>query len=306
MKKFTEEEVAETSIVVSATRRYVFIALPDGTRVRAKLRPKLDDVAVGDRVTWSSDGSSKTITAVLPRRNLLSRSFRGTTKRLAANVDLAVIVTAPPPLFNAKFIDRVLAVTGSEGVPALLVINKSDLGRSQCDEIAQRYSSVTTSLVVSAHSNEGLAALQEILRDPALKIVTLAGVSGVGKTTILSSLVPSLELRVREVSPKTGQGRQTTSQAIGFDYPRGEGANALLVDLPGIQSFGVTHLSKEQILSSFTEFTALVSECEYSNCSHIAELVCGVKRGLEMGSVAKSRYDSYLDMINELELAREY
>ena len=117
--------------------------------------------------------------------------------------------------------------------------------------------------------------------------------------------MPEARRKTAEISRKTGKGRQTTSQAVGYLYP-GAAAPSLLIDLPGLANFGVTHLSKTQVARGFKEIEAQARFCEFSDCSHLAEPDCAVKSAVERGEISASRYLSYLHMLEEIEAARPY
>jgi len=301
------EQSSPQALVITATRRSVHILTPEGTTLKGRVSTHARDITVGDTVTYSLERGEAFITKVLPERNCLSRAYRERKKKLAANLDRVFIVTATAPLFNEIFVDRIIAVATREDIPCTLIVNKTDLDLESTLPLVHTYERLGIPvLYTSARLGEGMTAVEAALADRHLKIVALAGVSGVGKSSILNHLIPEAESRTAEVSHRTGQGKQTTSQSRGYTYNRPAATPLLIIDLPGIQKFGVTHLTKREAAESFTEFREYAPECRFSDCSHTAEEECGVQDAVDDGRIALSRYVSYLDMIEEIESAREY
>ena len=151
-----------------------------------------------------------------------------------------------------------------------------------------------------------MQALFALLTQETLHAAAFTGISGVGKSTILRALLPEATIRTGEVRARTGQGRQTTSQTVGHLFQRAATAPALLFDLPGVQQFGVCHLTESEVHAGFPELERLRSQCKFSDCSHHAEPACAVREAVLQGALAASRYRSYLDMIKEIRAAARY
>lgn len=293
--------------VIRLSRRYVDIMLKDGSLVRAISESQALGVTVGDQIIYENKQGGYVIKDILERKNCIERSYQKNTKILAANVDLVIIVSAITPLFNRSFIDRVLVETRSQKIDTLLLINKIDLGLDEAQNLIAPYLSIKIACAyASAHSGEGLDNLRAILSDPKLSVVTLVGISGVGKSSILNCFIPEASRPTQNVSLRTGQGRQTTSQSIGYSLARNGLAPLLLIDLPGLSNFGLAHHSKESIRQFFPEFKSRLSKCQYSSCLHIDEPNCEVKQAILENQIEISRYQSYIDIINEIESAKEY
>ena len=299
---------AREAIVISASRRHVILS-PDGVELlKGTTSSKALDVTVGDKVLYAADGRGVVfIHALQPRKNCVSRSFHGTTRLIAANLDHLFIVAAVLPLFNTIFIDRIAAVAHAEGIPVSILVNKVDLGMESTSRLVEVYDRLGFNvLLTSARLGSGIEGIREILARPDFSVVALAGISGVGKSTFVNQLIPGAARPVGEIREGKGAGRQTTSQSFGFLYERPENSGVLIIDLPGIQNFGVSHLSREQIAESFCEIIKYRNGCEFSNCSHILEDKCAVKEAVESGEIADCRYQSYLHMLDELDMVRKY
>jgi ribosome biogenesis GTPase len=144
------------------------------------------------------------------------------------------------------------------------------------------------------------------LEAPSLKVAALCGVSGVGKSTILNRLVPGADSRVGALSDKTGQGRQTTTQPRGYLCELPNGTRKILIDFPGVQFFGLSHVAADRLSDAFEEFHARKGACRFLDCRHLKEPDCAIRAAVERGEIARSRYESYLQIVEEIEDARAY
>lgn len=300
----------EECLVISRTRRYVELVNKNGDICLGRALNSKLDTCVGDKVLVSQEGIDKVVTEIRERKNCLSRSYLGKQKQLIANLDLLIIVSAPEPAPNAVFIDRVLVASTNEGIAQTIAVNKSDLTDelARVQNIAKIYQELGYEIsFLSAKSNLGVDELRMRLENPELEIVGLVGISGVGKSTMLNRLVPTADAKTRTVSEKSGQGKQTTTQAYGYIMPRKSAAMPLiLVDLPGLQNFGVSHLSALEVRNAFLEFSSFERDCQYADCSHTVEPQCGVLNALREKQIAESRYASYLNILEELKASRPW
>lgn len=265
-------------------------------------------VAVGDRVEFSPserDGQPGYITVIEPRKNYIIRRASNLSKEahiLAANIDqMALIVTLAHPTTSLTFIDRLLATAEAYGVKALLVINKTDLLESEEDRelleaVSYLYSSIGYQVVaVSAKTGAGLDRLRELLGD---KVTLLSGNSGVGKSTIINDILPSVKQKTAEISAVHNTGMHTTTFSEMFALPADMGGG-FIIDTPGVKGFGTIDFDKTEVSHYFPEIFKASADCKYGNCTHTHEPGCNVRHMLEENHIAQSRYNSYLSILED-------
>ena len=251
-------------------------------------------VAVGDNVrVLALDAENGAVEQVLPRRTVLARPdvfYSHLRQLLVANADQLLIVAAwREPIIWFELIDRYLIAAERAQLPAMLCINKVDLAddRRACEMALKPYHALGVEVILtSAETGEGVERLRERLVG---RVSVLAGLSGVGKSSLLSAVEPGLRLRVAEVSDRKHEGRHTTTQSS-WHTLAGGGA---VVDTPGIRDFGLAGLYKQDLTSYFPEFVAHTANCRFRNCTHINEVGCGVLAAVQRGEIAESRYHSY-------------
>ncbi len=258
-------------------------------------------VAVGDKVIVAQDGQGGgVVEAVLPRHNMLARpdTFYGHLQQvIAANLDQLLIVASwRNPHFWPELVDRYLITAGLHDLEPIICVNKTDLAESQ-DEILtylQPYQMLGHRLILtSAITGEGLDELREAL---AGKITVLSGMSGVGKSSLLSAVQPGFELRVHEVSEHSGEGQHTTTQATMLPF----GEDGFVVDTPGIRTFGLAELDPAELVEFYPEFLRYVNFCQFGNCSHTHEPGCAVTDAVQKGQISDWRYYNYQKLYKTL------
>jgi ribosome biogenesis GTPase len=272
--------------------------------VRAKLMgPKKslgNTVVVGDRVAITREPAHVVIESVEPRRNAFSRRAAGDRPEeqvVGANLDQVVMVAAmADPPFRAGLVDRVLAQAEHAGIPARLVLNKTDLGDAdEARAILDAYRAAgVAGHSVCAKRGEGVDPLREACRGRRSLFV---GHSGVGKSTLLSALAPGLDLTAGTVNPKTGKGRHTTTAAV---LLRPE-AGLELIDTPGIRSFALWGIGARDLEQAYLEFRPFLGSCRFGDCRHDAEPGCGLRAASESGQVSRRRFESFHKLREELE-----
>lgn len=277
-------------------------------RIKGKFRIKgiksTNPVAVGDIVDFelddSSDKTTGTIYDIHDRKNYIVRKSVNLSHQMhiiAANIDrVFLLVTINNPPTTTSFIDRFLVTAEAYGIEAVLVFSKTDTyDEDMRDEqlyLQYVYAQIGYKcLKVSAKENKGLDELKALMKD---KVSMFSGHSGVGKSTLINALEPSLDLKTKEISEQHQQGQHTTTFAEMFDLSFG----AQIIDTPGIRGFGIVDMEKEEISDYFPEFFKLKNDCKFNNCLHKDEPQCAVKNALEKDEIAWSRYRSYLQILD--------
>ncbi|QEY65233.1 small ribosomal subunit biogenesis GTPase RsgA [Metapseudomonas lalkuanensis] len=271
-----------------------------GQIMRCHLRANLPPLVTGDRVVWRAGAQgSGVIVAQLPRSSELCRpDMRGVLKPVAANVDQIVIVFAPLPHPHANLIDRYLVAAEHAGIHPLLLLNKADLvddeNGAMLDELLGVYRQLGYPLLeVSARQGGGMEDLMARLDG---HISVFVGQSGVGKSSLVNSLLPGVDTRVGALSELTGKGTHTTTTARLFHFPGG----GELIDSPGIREFGLGHVSRDDVEAGFIEFNELLGTCRFRDCKHDREPGCALLKALEDGRVHPQRMASYRHILASL------
>ncbi len=276
-------------------------------RIKGKFRIKgiksTNPIAVGDRVHFEvetiGDDTIGIINKIVDRKNYIIRKSVNLSKQthiIAANLDqVFLLVTLNNPTTYPVFIDRFLVTAEAYEIPAILLFNKVDsYTPEELDEIkylAALYRKIGyTCLGISALTGKNIDTVKEMMLG---KTSMFSGHSGVGKSTLVNSIAPDLDIKTSKISEQHLQGQHTTTFAEMFDLDFG----ARIIDTPGIKGFGIVDMEKEEIGGYFPEFFELKQDCKFHNCIHIEEPKCAVKEALETGDIAWSRYQSYLQMV---------
>jgi ribosome biogenesis GTPase / thiamine phosphate phosphatase len=265
----------------------------DGTLIQCQTRQNIGHPVCGDRVIVDPTGEgSGVVTALLPRQSVLSRpDFSGREKPLAANLTQLVIVLAPRPEPSGFLLDQYLVTAETIRIKPLIAINKIDLLKQ--DEADAFYSGLAhyerigyDSVRVSAKQDHGLDALIERLKGETSMLV---GQSGVGKSSLINALLPEHDVETGRLSEATGLGRHTTSAATLYRLPEG----GELIDSPGVRSFRLNNLSREEIEQGFPEFRPYLGACRFHNCSHEHEPDCAIHAAIEAGEISAQRLQNF-------------
>ena len=261
-------------------------------------------VAVGDIVDTAEPGPDGTafITGIHPRRNYIIRKASNLSKEahiIAANIDCAMLVaTLAHPTTSTTFIDRFLATARAYDIEAVICINKTDLltepdDREYLDAFCYLYRSIGYRVLeVSARSGEGLDELREYLHG---RTTLLSGNSGVGKSTLINDLIPGIELRTAEISAVHDTGMHTTTFSELFHLPGG----GAIIDTPGVRGFGTVDFDRHEVAHFFPEIFEIGHDCRFGDCTHTHEPGCAVLQALDEQRIARSRYNSYLSILED-------
>lgn len=310
--------IGEATVVKNAGSHFLLSCLPDWTPFPAVLKGKIrlrnnestNPVAVGDRVRFESafdniaDITLETpaqISEVLDRKNHLIRKSTNLSRQshvIAANVDMAfAVVSLYFPEIKLPFLDRMLVTCEVYGIPVTIVLNKVDLYREEAPEAVADFIDIYTNagykvVCTSARTGEGIAELQTLTDG---NVCLFSGESGVGKSSLIKALDPSLDPKIGRISDAHLQGKHTTSL---YEMYRLQ-AGGWVIDTPGLRGFGLVNLEKEEISRYFPEMLKIAENCRFTPCTHTHEPGCAVKEAVEDGRISPERYSSYLGMIEE-------
>ena len=298
--------------VIKSTGSAYVVRSEEGEAVECRLKGRMrlsgsrstNPVAVGDHVSFFVDPKAGgVISEVFDRRNCIVRKSTNLSKQthvIAANVDqLLLVVTINHPETSTTFIDRYLASAEAYGVPAVIVFNKTDrYDAAETEELEYRealYRSIGYDTIrTSAETGEGIDALKAALKD---KVTLLSGHSGVGKSTLVNKIEPSLHLKTDEISEQNNSGKHTTTFAE--MHPLSMGGE--VVDTPGVRGFGIINIEREEVSHYFRDIFAVSPGCHFPNCTHTHEPGCAVVQAVEQGRIAPTRYASYVNILDESE-----
>ena len=294
-------------VVISSTGSWYRVSTENGDidcRIRGRLRLKgirsTNPVVVGDRVVVEPDDESSAIVEILPRRNYIIRRASNLSKEshiIGANIDRALlIVTLHSPSTPVEFVDRFLVTCEAYNVPVTIVLGKADTlvgeHEAEAEEFTAIYRDAGYDIVrLSSTTGEGIDEIRELLKGHTTLI---AGNSGVGKSTLVSTIDPALDIRTGEISESHHKGKHTTTFSTMYRIDEG-----YIIDTPGIKGFGLIDIDSKELCRYFPEMMRLAPDCRFYNCTHTHEPGCAVQEGVKQGIVAWSRYESYLKILDE-------
>lgn len=282
------------TVVAAYGKRYQVELTENKQRISCVTRGKKTDIACGDVVTVQlTDKHEGVIETTLPRTTLLYRSNAFKSKMLAANVTQIIIVLATQPSFYEALLNRCLIAAEAANIKALIVLNKCDLADN---DSAKQKLALYTSLgyqVLPLSAKEDISSLRPYLRNEASILV---GQSGMGKSTIINALLPSESVRTQEVSHVLDSGKHTTTAAHLYHLD----ANSILIDSPGLQEFGLHHLSTNELEHAFIEFRPFLGKCRFNNCKHLQEPDCAITEAVAAHKISPERLAVYKMLRTEI------
>jgi len=298
-------------IVYKSTGSWYTVKTEQGVFYECRLKGKFrirgikttNPVSVGDKVFFEIDNLGDhefgVIYEIENRDNYIIRKSVNLSKQtqiIAANIDLAfLIVTLNNPPTSTAFIDRFLVTSEAYGIKTILLFNKIDLYNQEelvtVKYLAHLYRSIGYECIgISAKTGKNLDKVKVLMEN---KVSVFSGHSGVGKSTLVNAIEPSLNLKTKEISDQHLQGQHTTTFAEMYDLS----FDAQIIDTPGIKGFGMVSIDKEELSGFYPEFFKLKEHCKFHNCLHVEEPKCAVKDALEHEEIAWSRYKSYLQIL---------
>ena len=309
-------------IVIKSTGSWYTVKTEEGNLIESRIKGNLrlkgirstNPIAVGDHVEITESKEDNNIGGqivgliqkIIPRTNYIIRKSPNLSKEshiIAANIDQAfLIVTIQFPVTTTTFIDRFLVSAEAYRIPCHLIFNKIDLYDEEqtatMNSLIEIYEKAGYQcLKISAKKDIGIDELKSMMTD---KTNVFAGHSGVGKSTIINSLQSNITLKTGEISEAHFSGKHTTTNSEMYELDFG----GFIIDTPGIKGFGVLEMEKEEISHYFPEIFKLLNECQFYNCTHTHEPHCAVKKSVEEGKIALSRYNSYLGLLDDEEKYR--
>lgn len=297
-------------LVIKSTGSWYLVRTDEGQDVECKIKGAFrlkgirstNPIVVGDRVgIIENNEGTALISEIEDRKNYIIRRSSNLSKQshiIAANLDLCfLIVTVSNPVTSTVFIDRFLASAEAYRVPVNLIFNKIDAYREDeteyMDALIGLYDYIGyPSIKISALKKDGIEVLQQKIKG---KITLFSGHSGVGKSTLINTLIPDTNLKTGAISDYHGKGMHTTTFSEMIELPEG----GFIIDTPGIKGFGTVDMEKEEIFHYFPEIFKFSKDCRFNNCIHLNEPGCAVLNAVENHYISESRYKSYISMMDE-------
>lgn len=287
--------------IVAAFGRHYEVELDDGRIVNGIPRGKKSPYACGDRVSLGPlHDSEAQLLGHAPRTSLLYRSDQWKQKMIAANATQIVLVVATEPAFSDELVSRALAAARHEHMRALIALNKCDLAAAL--PAARARLAPFAALGLPLVELSALADAAPLLPWLAGQVSVLVGQSGMGKSTLINALIPDAGAATREISTALDSGKHTTTHARLYKLPDG----GEIIDSPGLQEFGLAHLTRGEIELGFAEFVAHLGHCRFRDCRHENEPDCAIKAAVATGAIDARRLVHFVAIANEGDRARQF
>jgi len=283
--------------VITNYGKSIIAELSDKQLIRCLPRQNLEQIVCGDNVLIQIMDNGDTVVAAIQARDSLLKKpgFGGKLKPMAANIDQVVIVMAVQPALNTYLIDRYLVATENLHANGLILLNKMDLAEDESilTSLREEYEKLGYQVVPTSISDaDSMHSLNQRLNH---KTSILVGLSGVGKSALIKTLLPDQNIRVGEVSAASGEGTHTTTGSILYHLPEGGD----IIDSPGVRDFGLWNTTADDVLYGFVELRNHAGHCKFSDCRHDIEPDCAIKDAYASGEISEQRYKHYKKIIQE-------
>lgn len=286
---------------IAAYRRYTLVKDQNNKLIQCQQRKAVGQVVCGDIVDWQTeDKETGVITEVQERHSILQRpDINGNLRIIASNIDQMFIVVTHKPELNEGLIDRYLVAAESNHLKPIILLNKIDLFDEptllQLEQRLKIYKEIDYSVIhTSAKQEKSLDELTEALKNNNNIFV---GQSGVGKSSLINTLLKDSDARIGEISEATGKGKHTTTTAYLYPLENNQGH---IIDSPGVREFGLNKLSEQDIIEGFKEFRPYIGYCKFRNCAHNNEPGCALLAALKDKKITEQRWKSYKRILASL------
>lgn len=298
----TPEPHPEKPVVAEGEPEPFWKPIEVGSVWRCHTRTNLELLVTGDRVKWQADPNTGLgiITAIHPRQSLLTRPDRyHKVKPVAANVSLIVIVFSPLPEVAPMLIDRYLVACQNAEIPALLVLNKTDLLQDNDPilDLVAEYQALGYEILHTCSTGD-ISALAQRLDN---ETVAFVGQSGVGKSSLINAIAPEAAQKTNIISENSALGQHTTTSTRLISF----GETGALIDSPGIREFGLWHLTLDAVEHGFPEIFNMLGTCQFRNCTHKHEKNCSLQKAASAGEILPRRLESFLRLCDEIQEAQQ-
>ncbi|AWN72639.1 small ribosomal subunit biogenesis GTPase RsgA [Legionella anisa] len=281
-------------LVITRFGKHVVVEDNQGKQIHCSIRPNLETVVAGDRVIWQVEGVNQgVVVSLYPRSSVLAKpTSSGQIKPVAANITQLIIVIAAKPEISWPLLDSYLVMAETLHMHAVILLNKTDLPcESLKEQLLLDYGNLNYPiLLTNKNSSEGLEQLQHRLNH---QINVFVGQSGVGKSSLISSILPHEQnISINEISEISELGRHTTSNSRYYHLPSG----GALIDSPGVREFSLWHIDTAEIVRGYPEFRPYLSQCKFRNCSHKDTPHCAIIKAKNDGLISEKRYENFVKL----------